>query len=85
MTWGSGLSEIFWVDDPPAERYVEAEKLLKRGYADTVATSGEEAPQRMVREGTQLREGWLLPRGVMLAELSSCCPGHFDRGWRPCQ
>jgi hypothetical protein len=51
---GLGMSQIFWSDCFPPQR-AEAEKRLKREYADSVAMFGEQLPERLVREAAELR------------------------------
>ena len=51
---GLGMSQIFWSDYLPTNR-AEAEKRLRREYADTVATFGAELPERLEREAAELR------------------------------
>lgn len=51
---GLGMSQIFWSDFFPPHR-AEAEKRLRREYADTVAMFGDQLPERMVREAAELR------------------------------
>jgi len=51
---GLGMSQIFFSDYFPPNR-AEAEKRLKREYADTVAMFGPALPDRLVREALDLR------------------------------
>lgn len=51
---GLGMSQIFWSDFFPPHR-VEAERRLRREYADTVAMFGAQLPERMRREAAELR------------------------------
>jgi hypothetical protein len=51
---GLGMSQIFYSDFFPPN-LVEAEKRLRREYADTVSMFGAQLPERLVREAVELR------------------------------
>lgn len=51
---GLGMSQIFWSDLFPPNR-AEAERRLRREYADTVAMFGAVLPERLAREAAELR------------------------------